>query len=94
VIAGARADIRDRFARPELQGFDEQRRFLLRLAFGTLQPVGGEMPHDVGDLEAHVELSDAIRIVKWAALVTIGRGRCWWELRIDNSDRCQEKPDP
>ena len=45
---------------------------LLLIAFGTLKPLGGLVPHDQGNFAAQVEFAHSIWIVELTKFVTIG----------------------
>ena len=56
------------------------------LALGPVQPAGRLVAHDLGDLPAHVELADAVRVMLLARLVTRPFGRL---VRPDRQPRNQ-----
>ena len=77
IVAAAGADVGDHFTGLDLEGFDQLGGLLLFFALGAFQPVGRLMPHDLGDLPAHVELADAIGIVIFAVFITGMLGIGW-----------------
>ena len=56
--------------KPELA--DQLVGLFLGNAFGPFQPIGRFMAHDLGDLTAHVELADAIRVMGLVEAVAVG----------------------
>ena len=53
---------------------DELARMLLLVTFGTFQPVGTLMGHEVGNLAAHVKLADAVPAVLGTEGVAVDGG--------------------
>jgi len=73
VIAGARPNIRHDITRFKLEQRDEQVGAFFLLPFRTFQPIGGLMPHYVGNLAAQIKFANTIRVMIRPEFVK----RCW-----------------
>ncbi len=69
VVAAAGAHVGNHVAGFEFQRIQQFRAVFLFLALGTFEPAGGLEAHHLGDLTAHVEFADAVRIVLAARFV-------------------------
>ena len=70
-IARARPDVGHHLPRFEVQLFDKDFRVFLAIAFRPFQPIGRFVPHHPGNLPAHIELPNAIRVMPRGECVAI-----------------------
>ena len=71
-VACAGANVGHNLTAPKPELADQLVGLFLGNALGPFQPIGRFMAHDLGDLTAHIELANTIRVMGLVKLVAVG----------------------